>query len=391
MNVVGEEVVRAAYRQGQRKIVVDPTAIVTPQAVDSIDRLGMRLLRAPSAKAAPLSSTPGRALSRTLYRRHPGFVPAMRHTNLRAVRFEKIAILGAGGMGRALATLLASANACDRVSLVDVVPGLAVSIAEDLRQASPLLGGSTHVEGVTDQAGIAGADVVVVAPEAACLPDMREVLLGEVQLAAESIATHAPDAVAIFGGWPSESFTEQLRRRGNLAPEKVLGTGATLASARLANAVAAHADVARGEVEAIALGSDGDYVPIMSSIRVRGRAAQDVLESAVLQAALADARGAARHIQSLRATKPPALAPAYAALELVNALRGARPGPVPVSAWVDGQMGVTDVVLGVTAVLTPHGVNSVVEQPLAPEERVALNQAAARVRVELETLAELPV
>lgn len=391
MNVVGEDVVRAAYRHGQRKIVVDPADIVTPQAVDAVDRLGMRLLRAPTAKAAPLSSSPGRALSRTLYRRHPGFVPAARRANLHALRFEKIAILGAGGSGRALSALLASENACDRVTLVDVIPGLALSVAEDLRQASPLLGGSTYVDGVTDYSGIAGADVVVLAPEAACLPGMAEVLLGEVQLAAESIATHAPDAVVVFGGWPSESFTDQLRRWGNLAPEKVLGTGATLASARLVNALASHAEVARDEVEAIAVGSDSNYVPLLSSARIRGRAVQDVLSPAVLEAALADARGAARHVQSLRAAKPPALAPAYAALEVVNALRGARPGPIPVSTWVDRQLGVSDVVLGVSAVLAPHGVTSVVDSPLTPEERAAVHEAAAQVRVELEALAELQV
>ncbi|MEU0266777.1 NAD(P)-binding domain-containing protein [Nocardioides sp. NPDC006303] len=391
MNVVGEEVVRAAYRRGQRKVVAEPTDIVTPQALDAVDRLGMRLLRAPTTKAPPLSTEPGRALSRTLYRRHPGFVPAGRRTNVRAVRFDKIAIIGAGGMGSALAGLLASEGACDRVKIVDLIPGLAASVAEDLRQAAPLIGKSTDVVSGTDRADIAGADVVVVAPEAACLPGMTEVLLGEVQLAAESIASHAPDAVVIFGGWPSEVFTEQLRRSGNLAPEKVIGTGATLASVRLVNALAAHAGVAREEVEAVALGADGAYVPLLSSARVRGRAVGDVLRPSELEAALADARVAADHVQSLRSTRPPAIAPAHAALEIVNALRGARPGPVPASVWLDDQYGVEDTVLGVNATLNQHGLKSVVEVPLSADERTAVQAAANGVRRGLQALAELQV
>lgn len=391
MNVLGEDLVRAAYRRGQRKIVAEPADIVTPQALDAVDRLGMRLLRAPTTKAPPLSTEPGRALSRTLYRRHPGFVPAARRANPRAERFAKIAILGAGGMGSALADLLASGGACDRIMLVDIIPGLAASVAEDLQQAGPLFGHGTVVAGGTEQADIAGADVIVVAPEAACLPGMTEVLLGEVQLAAESIASHAPDAVVIFAGWPSEVFTEQLRRCGNLAPEKVLGTGATLATARLVNALAAHAGVDRAEVEAVALGSDGAYVPILSSARVRGRTVGDVLRPSELEAALADARVAASHVQSLRSTRPPAIAPAHAALEIVNALRGARPGPVPVSAWLDGQYGVDDTVIGVNAMLSPHGLKSVVEVPLSADERSAMQRAASRVGRELQALAELQV
>jgi len=391
VKVVGEELVRAAYRRGQRKIVADVADIVTPMALDAVDRLGMRLVRAPATKAPPLSTEPGRALSRTLYRRHPGFVPSTRPTNVRAVRFEKIAIIGAGGMGSAVATLLASEDASDRVVLVDLVPGLAASIGEDLQQAAPLIGGGTHVAGSSDVGAIAEADVVIVAPEAAILPGMGEVLLGEVQLAAESVATHAPEAVVIFGGWPSEVFTEYLRRSGNLAPEKVLGTGSTLATARLISALTVHADVARGEVEAVAIGADGAYAPVLSLARVRGRPIESLLSSGELDAAIAQVGGAATLVQSLRPKRPAALGPAHALLEIVNALRGARPGPVPVTAWVDGQYGVDGTVLGVTANLGPQGLKSVVELPLAAEELEAVKRAADGVHRELETLAELQV
>src|SRR5262245_37602359 len=138
--VIGEDVVRDAYRRGQRKVVVDPRDIVTPQALDVVDRLGMRLLRAPAVSAPPLSTDPGRALSRTLYRRHPGFVPAARHRNVRPIRLTKVAILGAGGLGGTLAGLIASSGAAANVVLIDLIPGLAESIAVDLEHAGSLIG-----------------------------------------------------------------------------------------------------------------------------------------------------------------------------------------------------------------------------------------------------------
>jgi malate dehydrogenase len=385
--VIGEEVVRDAYRRGRRKVVVDPLDIVTPQALDVVDRLGMRLLRAPVAPAAPLSTDPGRALSRTLYRRHPGFVPAGRHTSVRPVRLTKVAIVGAGTTGSALASLLASTSAASNVVLIDLIPGLAESTAVDLDHAAALIGTETSTRGATDYAALIGAEVVVVAAESSSDPSMPARILGEIEMAADAIATYSPDAVVIFSGRPSEVFTTQLQRSGNFAPERVLGTGATLASARLISAVAAVANVRRAEVEAVAFGADSNYVPILSAARLRGRLLKDALPAAELDTALAAAADAAAYVESLRPAKPPSIAAAYAALEVINALRGARPGPIPVSVLVEGCYSINDVIIGVTATLTPKGLQSVVELPLSPEELSAVQAAADSVRRRTEEIA----
>lgn len=388
--VIGEELVRTAYKRGQRKIVVDPQAIVTPQALDAVDRLGMRLLRAPAAPAPPLSTSPGRALSRTLYRRHPGFVPAVRHQNPRASRLAKVAILGgAGGMGGALAGLLASNAAASHVTLVDLLPGLAESVSVDLQHAASMMTTVTVVEGTTDASAIAGADVVVVASETAGFAGRQSLLVGEVRVAAEAIATHAPDAVAVFAGWPSEVLTGELLRSGNLAPERVLGTGATLASSRLVDALSARTNATRLEVEALALGADGHYVPILSASRVRGRLVRDALTPADLEAAVNAALHAPVHVQSLRASRAPSLAPAFAALELINAMRGARLGPVPVSVMSEGAYGIDGTVVGVTAHLSTEGVRNIVELPLPTDELTAVRQAAEHVRRQADDLVGL--
>ncbi|MGB8880544.1 MAG: hypothetical protein WCD11_29840, partial [Solirubrobacteraceae bacterium] len=67
MNVVGEEHVRDAFRRGQRKLVVANEDIVTPQALDAVERLGLQIVRGPLERPAPMGSDPGRAIRRTLY------------------------------------------------------------------------------------------------------------------------------------------------------------------------------------------------------------------------------------------------------------------------------------------------------------------------------------
>ena len=58
MNVVGEEHVRDAFRRGRRKLVVANDDIVTPQALDALERLGLQVIRGPLEKPAPFGADP---------------------------------------------------------------------------------------------------------------------------------------------------------------------------------------------------------------------------------------------------------------------------------------------------------------------------------------------
>jgi malate dehydrogenase len=315
----------------------------------------------------------------------------MRSANVRAIKLNRVAIVGANGIGGTLAGLLASTGAAANVHLIDLIPGLGASIATDCMHAASMMASGTRVSGSTDYSAVAGADVVIVAPDSAGYGTNAIRLLGETEMAAAAIASHAPDAVVVFSGWPSEVFTGELQRESNLPPERVIGTGATLATSRLIDAIAAVTHAGRDEIEAVALGADEAYVPILSSARLRGRPIRDAMRPADQESAVIAAAQSAAKVQSLRASHIPAIAPAYAALEVLNALRGARPGPIPVSVITDGDYGVASGVIGVTANLSLRGVKSVVEVPLDTRELEALRTAANAVREQTEALARLDI
>ena len=86
----------------------------------------------------------------------------------------------------------------------------------------------------------------------------------------------------------------------------------------------------------------------------------------------------------LRRTGSATIAPAHATIELLEAIRGAQAGTVPVSAYLQGEYGIEDVFLGVPAVLGRGGVLEILELNLSDEERVALAAAADAVRRRLE-------
>jgi malate dehydrogenase len=88
-------------------------------------------------------------------------------------------------------------------------------------------------------------------------------------------------------------------------------------------------------------------------------------------------------VVALKKTGSATIAPAHASIELIDHIRGARSGPVPVSVMLDGEYGVSDVVLGVPAHLGAGGLLEVAEWRLTEAERTALHAAAAAIRARL--------
>ena len=157
MNVVGEEHVREAFRRGQRRLVVANDDIVTPQALDALERLGVEIVRGPLEKPAPIGADPGRAIRRSLYRRGARWVASDRPRGLTPTRFTRLGFIGAGGVGATTAHLAAIEGLADEVCLIDIVPGLAESIALDIEHASGITGSPTRARGGTTLDLIAAA------------------------------------------------------------------------------------------------------------------------------------------------------------------------------------------------------------------------------------------
>ncbi len=386
MSVVGEEHVRDAFRRGQRKLVVANDDIVTPQALDALERLGLQIVRGPLEKPAPIGTDPGRAIRRSLYRRGARWVAPARPRGLTPTRFSRLGFIGAGGVGAATAHLAAIGGIADEIRLIDIVPGLAESIALDIEHASGITGSPTRARGGTTLDLVSACDAIVISAGRPRTPGMDRAALLRINRpvissAAEAIAQFAPGAVAIVVTNPLDEMTYELWRASGADPERVIGMAATLDSSRFRNAIAAAAGVQPRDVHAITLGSHGDeMVPIVSTATVRGRPLLDLLPAERIQACVRQTVDGGGAVVRLRRTGSATIAPAHATLELLEAIRGAQAGTVPVSAYLQGEYGIEDLFLGVPAVLGRSGVLEIVELTLSEEERSALRSAAEAVR-----------
>ena len=97
--VVGEADVLSAWRTGARTVAIAPGAVVTVLAREAAARLGVALQVGPLEEPARAATDGATAARRLLYRRHPGWVAPQPLRGRAPIRFGRVAIVGAGGVG----------------------------------------------------------------------------------------------------------------------------------------------------------------------------------------------------------------------------------------------------------------------------------------------------
>jgi malate dehydrogenase len=384
--VIGAEHVQEASARGRRLIEVMPGDIVTASARESAERQNVTLAAGPLPKPQAMETDGATAARRVLFRRSPRWTMPKPRIRAEAAPVARLALIGAGGVGANVAHLAANGSIAREIVLIDVMPGLAEAIALDLGHASGITRTSSRATGGTDLALVRDADIVVVSAGRPRTPGMSRADLLEVNRrvivqAAEAIRVHAPEAVVIVVTNPLDEMTAEMLRATGFPRARVLGMAGTLDSGRFRRALAAAAGVPAGDVDAIALGSHGDEMaPIVSRARIRGRPLADFLSQDAIAACVKDAVTGGAQVVALRKTGSAALAPAHAVIELIDHMRGARAGSVPVSVALQGEYGIDGVALGVPCHLGLGGVIEIEELPLSAAELAQLKRAAEAIR-----------
>jgi malate dehydrogenase len=210
--------------------------------------------------------------------------------------------------------------------------------------------------------------------------DLVEVNGRVIRTISEQVAAHAPDAVVLVVTNPLDEMTEAALVATAFPRQRVLGMAGTLDSSRFRYHLAVAAGVMPAGVSAFTLGSHGEeMVPVTSQATIAGKPVATVLDQAAIARAVKDTIEGGAAVVSLRRTGSATIAPAHAILEVLDGIRGARAGPIPVSVRLEGEYGIDGVVVGVPVVLGRSGVIEVVELTLSQEELAALRRSAQAV------------
>ena len=297
---------------------------------------------------------------------------------------KKVSVLGAGNVGASLAQHLVMGGISD-VVLYDIAPGVPQGKALDLGEACPLWGSSVSIKGTNTIEETAGSDVVVITAGLARKPGMsRDDLLQAnasiIGVVAGEAAAHSPKSVIIMITNPMDVMAHLAWKSSKFPPERVLGMGGVLDSARLRAFIAWQLDVSPKDVDAMVLGGHGDQmVPVRSLISVKGVGIDSLLPDEKIEHIVERTRNGGAEIVALLKTGSAYYAPAASACEMVKAILFDEKRLMPCAAYLDGQYGAKGVYAGVPVLLGKGGVEKILEVPLTSGEKAAFDRSVSAV------------
>jgi malate dehydrogenase len=305
---------------------------------------------------------------------------------------NKIGVIGGGNIGGVLVQEIARRRLAKQVGLMDILPpDFAKGKCLDISEGTPIVATDVALEGAKEYGVIRGAELIINTagvprkkrPDGT-IPSREELLQTNLNITdqvAKGIKEFAPNAIVISLANPLDAIVYTLHKKMSPPRGRLMGMAGVLDSSRYRYFVAKAAGVSVDNVEALVLGGHGDtMVPIRSCCRIAGMPVEKFVSKGDLEALETRTRKAGAEVVGLLGTGSAFVSPAWAALEMAEAIAFDRHKIMPVCALLAGEYGIKDLFVGVPAILGSNGVEKVIEVDLTPGEKEALTKSVEAVR-----------
>jgi L-lactate dehydrogenase len=297
----------------------------------------------------------------------------------------KVGIVGSGMVGSAAGYALCLLGGTSEIAFVDRDEDLAVAQAEDISHAVPFVHPCRVSAGSYDE--LAGAEIVILAAGVPQKPgESRLSLLTRNANVFSDVVGRAkdaaPGALLIVASNPVDIMTEIAQRASGLPPERVIGSGTILDSARFRKLIAGHMRLAPQSVHAAVLGEHGDSEVLAWSVATAGN--QPIEECAAqlgvpftseVRARIdAGVRRAAYRIINGKGATWYGIGAGLA--RIVQAIRDDQRAVLTVAIRNQSVAGIDDVTLSLPRVVGANGVVATLTPALSPQENAALRHSA---------------
>lgn len=302
---------------------------------------------------------------------------------------SKVAVVGAGAVGTAIAYAAQIRGACRRLALFDLDARKVRAEVLDLNhgmQFTPM----AQITGSDDLAVCADADVVVITAGAKQKPGQTRLDLAAANVAmcrdlVPALVGLAPDALLLVVTNPVDVVTSAVQQLSGLPADRVFGSGTVLDSSRLRFLIAEHTGVAVQNVHAYIAGEHGDSeVPLWSTATIGGVPVQDWESGGTRLDADARARIHASVVSAayeiIAGKGATSLAIGLAVSRILEAVLNDEHRVLPVTSRLEGVHGLSGVCLSMPSVVGRAGVERVLATPLSSGEREQLVASAEAVR-----------
>ena len=297
---------------------------------------------------------------------------------------SKVSIIGAGNVGATCAFRIAEKGYADIV-LLDIIAGLPQGKGLDIQQAAPIIDSDVRIVGTDNYEETADSDIVVITSGVTRKPGMSrdDLVLTNmkiVQDVTEKVVRYSPNCIIIMVANPLDAMTQLALHISKFPRNKVLGQSGILDSARFRTFIAQELNVSVKDVSTCVLGGHGDtMVPITRLCTVGGVPITKLLPKKKVDSLVERTVKGGSEIVSLLKTGSAFYAPAAATAQMVDAIILDKKEILSCAAYLEGEYGISGVVVGVPVELGKNGIKQIIELELTPEEGAALKKSADAV------------
>lgn len=297
---------------------------------------------------------------------------------------RKIVLIGTGMVGMSYAYALLNQNLCDELVLIDINKKRAEGEAMDLNHGVAFSGGNMEIY-AGEYTDCCNADLVVLT---AGLPQKEgqnrlDLLKGNRKIfetILQSVLENGFHGIFLVATNPVDIMTRIVYEISDFPPEKVIGTGTALDTARLRYLLGEKFMIDPRNMHAYVMGEHGDseFVPWSQAMmttkpifdlcgETEGCHFQELLELEE------EVRMAAYKI--IEAKKATYYGIGMAMARITKAIFGNEYSVLTVSAHLQGEYGENGIYIGIPCVVNRMGIQRIVELPLGSEEKQRLHSS----------------
>lgn len=309
---------------------------------------------------------------------------------------NKVAIVGAGVVGTTIAYSLVLQEVCAEITLIDINEVKASGEAMDLQHGIEYCGRNTKIT-AGNYADCKDAEIVVITASAPYSGELNRLQMmdktaGIVKSIVPNIMESGFDGIIVVVSNPVDIISYLVHRLSGLPKNQVIGTGTALETARLKQHIGEILNIDPRNVEAFVFGEHGDSLTVpWSHVRVSGKNLMEIIRdnpeysNLDLKKIEEDTRKAGFDVLGKKGNTQYGIA--SVATGIISAILRDEYKAIPISTYLEGEYGVSNVFCGVPAILNRYGVVDIVELHLTAEETAEFNHSVNVIQESVGKLA----
>lgn len=305
------------------------------------------------------------------------------------VNIQKCAIIGCGFVGATTAFSIVQSGMFSEIVLIDADKKKAEGEAMDLNHGVPFIHTMKIYAG--DYSDLADSYITIITAGGGQKPNQTRLDL--VKQNADIYKSIIPQITAVntegillIVSNPVDVLTYVALKLSGFPSNRVIGSGTVLDTARLKYLLGEHLNVDSRSVHAFIIGEHGDSeLPVFSSANVSGidlngfcNSVNGACEKHDLDKIYQEVKGSAYKVIEKKGATYYAIA--LATTRIVEAIVKNQHSVLPVSCLVENHYGLSDICLGIPAILGSNGIEKVLDIPLNDEESQKLSTSAKTLR-----------